>query len=261
MNLLQINKFSELHDGQSIIFCKTDFIENEFENIKKIKNKVIFITGNSDYCITDDIVAKAPKNIKKWFCQNRLSDNNLLESIPLGIENTIQCTRDGHGFVWPHAIEKPLIINRHKNEKKHTYDNLIYANFNIQTNLIHRSEVKNFISNLDYITKDESNLSYINFVNKILCHEAVLCPQGNGKGDNHRIYETLHLGRIPITFSNEQFKYLHHKFPVVLIQDIKQLGDKDYIKNKIHEAQSKFDNKYLDINYWIMKIKNEQQTN
>lgn len=257
MNTLQINKISKLHNGADIFFCKTDFIEEAFIQIQSIKNDVIFISGNSDYCINDGLVKKAPKNIKKWFCQNRLSDDDLLESIPIGIENAVPCSIDGYGYVWPHAIEKPSIINRLKNESSQSCINLIYSNFNVNTNPAHRNEVKQYISKLDHITKEECNLNFEDFVKGILSHEAVLCPQGNGEGDNHRIYETLHLGKVPITFNSKQFKYLHHKFPVVLIEDIKELSDKDLIENKIHEAQSKFDDKYLDANYWINKIKHE----
>ncbi len=259
MNTLQINKISKLHNGKDIFFCKTDFIEKAFAQIRIIKNEVILISGNSDYCIDDSLVKKAPQNIKKWFCQNRLSDDDLLESIPLGIENTVPCSIDGHGYVWPHAIEKPSIITRQKQKDKRSYVNLIYSNFNVNTNPPHRNEVKDHISKLEHITKDECNLNYEDFVERILSHKAVLCPQGNGEGDNHRIYETLHLGKVPITFNSKQFKYLHHKFPVVLIKDLKELSDKNFIENKIHEAQSKFNNKYLDVNYWIDKIKDEAQ--
>tara|TARA_B100000900_G_scaffold375510_1_gene357637 strand:- start:56040 stop:56837 length:798 start_codon:yes stop_codon:yes gene_type:complete len=259
MNTLQINKISKLHNGKDIFFCKTDFIEEAFIKIQNTKNDVIFISGNSDYCIDNSLVKKAPKNIKKWFCQNRLSDDGLLESIPIGIENAVPCSIDGHGYVWPHAIEKPSIINRLKNEAIQNCINLIYSNFNVNTNPAHRNEIKQYISKLDHITKEECTLNYEDFVKGILSHEAVLCPQGNGEGDNHRIYETLHLGKVPITFNNKQFKYLHHKFPVVLIENIKELSDKYLIENKIREAQSKFDDKYLDANYWIDKIKNEAQ--
>ena len=259
MNSLQINKISKLHNGKNIFFCKTDFIEDAFAYIQNIKNDVVFISGNSDYCINDNLVEKLPKNIKKWFCQNRLSDNDLLESIPIGIENTVPCSINGHGYVWPHAIEKPSIINRLKKENKQSYVNLIYSNFNASTNLSHRDKVKRHIYNLDHITKDECNLNYENFVKGILSHEAVLCPQGNGEGDNHRIYETLHLGKVPITFNTKQFKYLHHKFPVVLIEDINELNEECQIKEKIDNAKKQINFELLDTNYWINKIKDEAE--
>jgi len=259
MNSLQINKISKLHNGKNIFFCKTDFIEKTFTHIQDIKNEVILISGNSDYCVDDNLVKKAPKNIKRWFCQNRLSDNDLLESIPIGIENTIACSIDGHGYVWPHAIEKPSIINRLKNEDKQSRVNLIYSNFNVNTNPSHRNKVKEHISKLDHITKDECNLNYQDFVKGVLSHEAVLCPQGNGEGDNHRIYETLHLGKVPITFNYKQFKYLHHKFPVVLINDLNELNEEHKIKEKIDNAKKQMNFKLLDENYWINRIKDETE--
>jgi hypothetical protein len=52
-NFIEINKFSEIHDGEKIVFCKTDFLLNEFEQIRKIDNDVFLITGNSDNPTTD----------------------------------------------------------------------------------------------------------------------------------------------------------------------------------------------------------------
>ena len=41
-NYFQINKLSKLHDGKNIIFCKTDFIQQEFQYINTLENDVIF---------------------------------------------------------------------------------------------------------------------------------------------------------------------------------------------------------------------------
>jgi hypothetical protein len=69
MNIIQINKFSELHNNETIIFCKTDYIFDEFKNIEKIPNDVILITGNSDYPIDESRFNLKPKNVKKWYTQ------------------------------------------------------------------------------------------------------------------------------------------------------------------------------------------------
>ncbi len=62
-NYFQINKLSELHDGKNIIFCKTDFIQQEFQYINSLDNDVILITGNSDYAIDHHKFNDRPKNI------------------------------------------------------------------------------------------------------------------------------------------------------------------------------------------------------
>jgi transposase len=45
MDFVQINKFSKLHNEGKVIFCKTDFIFEEFKNIEKIPHDIILITG------------------------------------------------------------------------------------------------------------------------------------------------------------------------------------------------------------------------
>ena len=44
MNFIQLNKFTNLHDGNKIIFCKTDFLFEEFNTIKNLDSDVILIT-------------------------------------------------------------------------------------------------------------------------------------------------------------------------------------------------------------------------
>jgi hypothetical protein len=254
-DLIQINKFSHLHNGKTIIFCKTDFILQEFQNIRNLNNEVIFITGNSDYCITDGLVDKAPKNIKTWFCQNKLSNNPLLVSIPLGIENTVECAREGHGYVWPHALEKPSkLLSGNKMPTKE-----VYANFNVSTNYEHRTRIRDLIKSglCEHITWEEPNLSYDQFIASILDHKAVVCAQGNGPGDNHRIYETLYLGRVPLTFNKVQYDILHNNFPVLLIEDMQDLTNHEILIKKMNSF--KLNKEVLKFEYWKNIITNEEK--
>ena len=110
-DIIQFNKFCDLHDAESIIFCKTDYLASEFLNIKQLDNEVVLISGNSDYSINDEVASKMPANIKKWFCHNNLSEHPKLEAIPMGIENSKAAVRSGHGVGWPHAVEKEKFIS------------------------------------------------------------------------------------------------------------------------------------------------------
>jgi len=126
-SILQFNKFADLHDGKKIIFCKTDFILQEFNKIKNLNNDVILITGNSDFGIffkNNSFIIKDlnhniltvfkqdlfPENIKLWFTVNNCTDLNFIKTLPLGIENDNDCKLIGHGKGWPHAIEKIQIL-------------------------------------------------------------------------------------------------------------------------------------------------------
>jgi hypothetical protein len=255
INTIQINKLSYLHNGKNIIFCKTDFLLSEFDNIKKLNNDVILISGNSDYVIDDNILNRLPSNVKKWYAQNAMIVNDVIECIPLGIENlNISYRGDYHGIGYGHVQIKENMIN---SKKDITPSKLMYANFNINTNPVHRTQIKEICMSTDFIDWVEPNLSIENFFTNILDYEAVVCAQGNGPGDNHRIYETLYMKRIPITFNKIMYDNLHNLFPVILIENINLLRDYNYMSNKILEAKNKkWDENILNCDYWINKIKN-----
>jgi hypothetical protein len=255
MNIIQINKLSEIHDGKKIIFCKTDFLLSEFEHIKNLNNDVVLISGNSDYVINEDLLTKLPSNVKKWYAQNAMIVNDVIECIPLGIENlNISYRGDYHGVGYDHVKIKELMIN---NKKNITPSKFLYANFNTYTNPTHREQVKNICLSTDFIDWEEPNLTIENFFNNILNYESVVCAQGNGTGDNHRIYETLYMGRIPITFNKIMYDNLHKLYPIVMLEDVELLKDYSYIYNKILQVKNKkWDKKYLSCDYWIDKIKN-----
>lgn len=259
-NIIQINKFSYFHNNYNVFFSKTDFINKTFDEIRDLEHQVILISGNSDYCITDEIVNNIPSNVIKWFCQNRLSNNNLLESIPLGLENTIECKVPNNGYVWNHALIKTELLSKSYNTLPSKF---IYANFSLSTNP-NRPKIAKICEDTKYITCDiinshteSNNRSYTQYIDSILNHQAVVCPQGNDQGDNHRVYETLYLGRIPIVFNHLQYKYLHHKFPVILLSSFDQLKDKNYLIDKIEKTKKTFDISNLNYQYWENKIQQE----
>lgn len=251
-DLIQINKLSKLSDGKKIIFCHTDHIIEDFKYIESLSNDVIFITGNSDYGITDKLVALAPKNIKKWFCQNRLSNHPLLESIPIGVENTIPCKREGHGYVWDHAHEKIRLLSSPPSHSKPT--KLLYSNFKVNTNPSHRIPVRDICQKQDHITWTDPSLSYSQYVNDILSHKMTVCPEGNGV-DCHRTWEVLHLGRVPIIKKNRALQDFE-TLPIVAVESWDDLEDLDLIKFKYTAVK---DNSLdmLDSNYWLEKIYDE----
>ena len=253
MELIQLNKFSELHDGEKIIFCKTDFLDSEFNNISKINGDVILITGNSDYAITDDIVKRAPKNIKKWYAQNALTNSDLVTPIPMGIENKLESLRLGHGIGYFERVqEKEILLNNIKNKDPKKF---IYSNFNIHTNYGERINYKNISIDCPHIDWEESNLSLHDFFNKMLDYKIILCPVGNGI-DTHRLWEVLYSNRIPITVkvNNYGIYKLYETLPIIILDKIEDLLDYDLIYKKYNEIISNDYN--LDIiDYYYLKNK------
>lgn len=254
MDFLQINKFSELHDNKKVVFCKTDFIFNEFNRIKNLENDIVLITGNSDYPITDDHVSKIPKNIKKWFAQNTLTNSEIVSPLPLGLENKNVSLREGHGIgYFDRVSEKEHHLTNQNSLDPTKY---IYANFDIRTNQAERLKYKNASIKLPHIDWEENNLTLGNYFNKILEYKMILCPVGNGV-DTHRLWETLYSNRIPITVKVGDFQIynLYKEFPIIVLDNFSDLENKTLIDDKYNEVISRDFNKgSLTYNFWKNRI-------
>ena len=84
----------------------------------------------------------------------------------------------------------------------------------------------------------------------------VVCPAGNGV-DTHRLWETLYSGRIPITVVVGEYKIyeLYKQLPIILLNNIDQLVDKDFIMQEYNRCLSQtWDRSLLDVNSWIKII-------
>lgn len=255
MDIIQINKFSELHNNKTIIFCKTDFLQEEFKYIEKLNNDVVLITGNSDYPITDSQVNLAPKNIKKWFAQNALSYNDKIVPIPIGLENKLPSLRKNHGIGYYDRVKiKEELIDRNLSIKP---NKKIYSNFKIETNFSHRIEVRNICISSPHIDWEEPQLNLDEFFDRILNYEMIVCPAGNGV-DTHRLWEVLYSKRIPIVIKIGKYKIyeLYEKLPIVILNSVEELKNFDLINQKYNECISKESHiELLNCDYWKNLIK------
>lgn len=259
IDLLQHNKLSVLHNGKTIFFCKTDFLQHDFQQISQIDNEVVLISGNSDYAITDDIVNMAPANIKKWYAVNAISHNPKIQPLPLGLENENISIRDGHGIGYPERAKEKEIILRSL-DTNHKPLNFLYANFSLWTNPNYRTFLKNLISKLDYCTQHSANLSLRQMFNEFLNHKMVLCPAGNGI-DTHRLWEVLYSNRIPVTIKTGDYKIyqLYEELPIIILQSPSDLMDYELLNDQYNQMIcKKYNFNLLSINYWINRIKNHE---
>lgn len=257
-NFISQNKFSSLHDGKNIFFTKIEFINQDFKTISNLKNDVILITGNSDKSVDENLFNMKPKNVKKWYANNVTFKHDDLIPLPIGLENTHNCKRDGHGVVWNHAFEKVKILNKVDKSQK-INSGQIFSNFNINTNISFRSKIKSLSINLPYITWKEPNLPYNELISDMISHGSSLCPIGNGI-DTHRVYESLYCGVIPIVFSIQDspvFTKLYNKLPILILDNPEDLQNKDLIMEKLNNIKfTDFDMDMIYYDYWEKQIIN-----
>lgn len=267
-----INLFSYIRKTKNkipIVFSKTDWLHSDFEAIKQKGKECIVVCGNSDYCVGhsyhpmgEALVNLVPSNVIKIFSQNLLIKKdhvnyNKFEIIPLGMDNYVSCNRKNCGTIPTHAPEKYHLLNTldiNVSPIKET----IYSNFTLRTDCQskhHREIIKKISENCPHIEWHENNLTHEEFYKEVLKHEAVVCAQGNGPGDNHRIYEILYLNRIPITFNKKMYERIHKNFPIICLEKEEMLEDFLYIKDLINQTKTKIYNKeMLYSKYWFEKI-------
>jgi hypothetical protein len=185
-------------------------------------------------------------NLKMWFGQNINCENSRITSLPIGLENTKN---------WTKFSKRDLLYSTAN--KKINPTKLSYANFSLYTNLVERSKCYGLVSNSTFITnKTIHNVvqdDYQNWIDEVLDHEYILCPMGNGI-DTHRFWETLYLGRIPITTRNANTKF-YERLPVLFIDDWTEITE-ELLRSKIEffSDMSNFDFDLLKMSYWKKQI-------
>jgi len=180
-------------------------------------------------------------------------------NIPIGIENFVECKRLYHGFIPVNGPEKyGILCSMNKDTAPSKF---VYSNFTVREacqSTEHRILVRQISQESPHIDWEEPNLTSEEFYKKVLEYDAVVCAQGNGPGDNHRIYEVLYLGRIPITFNTELYRRLHHNFPIVCLSDPNALRDREYLEKQIQRVKKMTWNKeMLYSSYWKNLILSE----
>lgn len=268
-----MNVFSLLHgtvhNGVHIFFSKTDYLHHDLEVIGKFGSQCIVVCGNSDYCIGhpyhpigEKLADTVPNNVIAIFCQNCLvredhPNYNKFVIIPVGIENYMECKRQEFSVIHCKAIEKYTLLSTMNSDSAPITDSL-YSNFMVRPNcqsLEHRALIRKISIESPHIDWQEPTLTSEQFYREVLNHEATICAQGNGPGDNHRIYEVLYLNRIPITFNEKMYDRLHKNFPVVFLEKAEMLNDKMYILSQIEQAKNmKWDRDILYAPYWMDMI-------
>lgn len=242
------NKFIDFSNEKNV-FCKTDFI-NEFYG-REIDT---FITHNSDYHITDELINYGPK-FKKWYCQNKDINNSNIISIPIGLENFEPhfgvYSKFGKYSSLPQfgPQKKEFIYKLSCNENNHK--NLIYMNFNCGTRPYERNIVKNYFNQFSWVIKNE-NINWQQYYIDTINSKFVISPRGNGV-DCHRIWECLYLRTIPIV-KKECYMDDFSELPILFIEDWNQITE-EFLNIKYDEFKNKnFDLSKLKISWWKENI-------
>jgi hypothetical protein len=221
------------------IFCKTDYIDYLFNNIKHSKYSYNLITHHSDYPIDGERFLKKPNCIKKWFAINPTYKHPDLIAIPLGLK-----THGGY-YLEPQYMTEWFCsqIKRLKNKPKQFN---VYCNWNI-TN-VSRNGIIDVLQTNNIPHTHDYNQPFYTYIENLASHRFVLSPPGNGI-DCHRTWESLYCGCIPIVLKNQ----IYDDWKDLPILQVNSYTD---ITLNILErfAEKEFNYEKLNINYWRYKI-------
>lgn len=261
------NKFIKICDefkNLGVHFSKIDFWREEIQ-IASNNNKKVFVTHQGDNPVTQEMVNSAPKNINVWFAANcRASSTKTCKvvPIPLGLNNVdfivSESSRQGkYSSDFSNIAEFHKNIEIARNSPLIMQKNLVYSNFNVQTNFPIRNSCKKFFENKTFVTTASSKMSHLDYLVETLHYPFVLSPPGNGD-DCVRIWETIYLGRIPIVLnidSMQAFKDL----PIMFVDSWSEVTEQKLktFQNKmlLDFKQNKIELKKAKISFWKEQIR------
>jgi len=223
------------YNNPKIIFIYTHRLDELYYYIDSFKNQFILITHNSDENITEKYLKIADNNkIIHWFSQNVMISHLKVSILPIGIANSM----------WDHGnldCITPILFNKNKIQ-------LLYFNFNVNTNIGKRQKCKEILEQNGYIFT-ETKL-YSEYLKELSESKFCICPEGNGI-DSHRIWESLYCGTIPIMLRNIFTEEIEKNYPCILLNSWEEFNNtildnyKNYlfsesIKNKLNLLYYKY---------------------
>ena len=193
------NRFIDICEESGATFCKTDFIP-QFIN-KPVK---VFVTHNSDFHVTPQLVQDYAPKTTCWLAQNKDIDSPGIHPIPIGLENmvlrTTSAARGGQfSSEVPGAQQKAQLIDR-INSLGIPKSGDVYMNFNIGTYPAERQQVWDRFKTMPWVTATQK-LTLEQFYFDLASYKFVISPRGNGV-DCHRTWEALYMRTIPIVKSS-----------------------------------------------------------
>jgi hypothetical protein len=241
-NTFDISKLEDINT----VYTHTLYVKHLFETIKDLAAKFIIITHNSDINIDNSF--HIPKNVIKWYAQNKYNWDTRITPIPIGLENERW---------YKETNKKQKMFDILKTEKK--IKNLAYMNHNVKTYPPEREYLYTKFSQYTYIDIERgiNGQLFERYVDNVYNHDFVFAPRGNGI-DTHRIWECLYMNTIPIVKRNH-FTAQLKDLPICIVDDWCEIN-RDFLLRKRDEIYSiGWNYEKLKIDYWRDEI--EQRKN
>ena len=133
-------------------------------------------------------------------------------------------------LLWAFDNRKEILTDFINLKLTPNFNKLVYMNYNQATNFEKRSFHLNFIDK-PFATVIMDRIDYSDFLNNILNHLYVVCPEGRAI-DCHRNWETIYMRRIPIMEWNKYYEELYKDIPVLFIDNFENIN-KNFLEDDI----------------------------
>ena len=239
-DVLDHQEIGKLIDRASVIFCRSNMVEEFIDQYRhRIKAKVLFC-GNSDRDFIEPI--NFPSTLRLILLQNSfISDGKKILTLPIGLENQ----KLGINGLPRNFKSKPAQPRSMR---------VLIGPFSPT----HQSRV-GLIEKYLRISGPWTVLNKWIFPDRLIKmierFSYVLAPRGNG-ADTHRVWETLYKGAFPIVEENDWSRSLVSEgFPLLLVPNL----EPETVANFVAHHKAAFfqpqDLPQLWLPYWLEKVK------
>ncbi len=186
-------------------------------------------------------------NILRMYVQNVNVIHPRIDTIPLGLENSM----------WGKTKKELMLRVLNKMERgKLQRTKLVYMNHNTNTRLAERKGLYDKFGRRSWVTSvvpGKTVGAIEDYFENIAKHKFIMNPWGNCF-DNHRMWEALYLGCIPIT-KRCIFTSFYDDFPICIIDDWNEVTEEFLNKEYVRIQSLEFNRDKLSFAYWKNKVR------
>jgi hypothetical protein len=267
-NQVILNISFDVSYGDSIYIPFGYLITFLIQGLPHFKHPINLVVGNDDNTFPNDFsleilqLIENSDKILKFFCQNCTFHTNKILPIPIGFDYhslSYLSSYNPNPLTSLEQEEQLLAISKTFRPLKECSIKCV-TNFQYSLDMPRRSNFRlpalNILNNkpfMIWLPKQSRN----EFWNSLDQNAFVICPPGNGL-DTHRLWETLALGRIPIT--NDTGLHVYSDLPILQVKDWNIITE-EWLSDKLQEIIQNLENNVYNMNklslkYWSDLINN-----
>jgi hypothetical protein len=184
--------------------------------------KFIIFCGLEDSELDNRINNIIPKNVIGIHSTHALSDSDLVEALPNGVQRTVNINEMYHPFLERFVDKRKYRVSKLR-ETFPSKSRLIYVNVNVGTNS-KRVEMRDYFKDKRWAKVEKRRLKRIAYLKKVRRYPFILCPQGRAMGDTHREWEALYMGSVPVIEESGYLRKLYAGIPILFVRDFREVN-------------------------------------